>query len=147
MAQHIAVLATHLQGHHQSNVVIDPKTGASIEYRNLIKGPTKSIWENSFANEIGRLSQGVETRMPSGTNTIFFIPKNKVPAGRTVTYGITVDEIIPQKAETHRTRLTVGGNLINFPGDVTIPTADLITTKLILNSVLSTKMRNSCLQT
>ena len=35
-------------------------------------------------------------------------------------------EIIPQKAETHRTRLTVGGNLINFPDDVTTPTADLI---------------------
>ena len=69
--------------------------------------------------------------MPYGTNTIFFIPKEKVPAGRTVTYGIIVAEIIPQKAETHRTRLTVGGNLINFPSDVTIPTADCITAKLI----------------
>ena len=48
-------------------------------------------------------------------------------------------EIGPQKAETHRTRLTVGGNLINFPGDVITPTADLITSDLIFNSVLSTK--------
>ena len=77
--------------------------------------------------------------MPSGTNTIFFIPKEKVPAGRTVTYGIIVAEIRPQKAETHRTRLTVGGNLIHFPGDVTTPTADIITAKLISNGVLSTK--------
>ena len=45
----------------------------------------------------------------------------------------------PQKAETHCTRLTVGGSLINFPGDVTTPTEDLITAKLIFNSVLSTK--------
>ena len=60
-------------------------------------------------------------------------------AGRTVTYGIIVAEIIPQKAETHRTRLTVGGNLINLPGDVTTSTADLIMDKLIFNSVLSTK--------
>ena len=81
--------------------------------------------------------------MPSGTNTIFFIPKDKVQAGRTVTYGRIVDEIIPQKAETHRTGLTVGGNLINFPGDVTTPTADLITAKLIFNSVLSTKNSKS----
>ena len=44
-----------------------------------------------------------------------------------------------QQAETHRTRLTVGGNLINFPGDVTTPTSDLVTAKLIFNSVLSTK--------
>ena len=65
--------------------------------------------------------------MPYGTNTIFFIPKEKVPAGRTVTYGIIVAEIRPQNTETHRTRLTVEANLINFPGDVTTPTADLIT--------------------
>ena len=77
--------------------------------------------------------------MPSGTSTIFLIPKDKVPAGRTVTYGIIVAEIIAQKAETHRTRLTVGGSLINFPGDVTTPTADLIMAKIIFNSVLSTK--------
>ena len=44
MAQHAAVLATNLQGNHQANVVIDPTTGASLEYRHLIKGPTKSIW-------------------------------------------------------------------------------------------------------
>ena len=113
----------------------------------LIKGPTKAIWENSFANEIGRLAQGVGERMPSRTNTIFFIPKDKVPADRTVTYGIIVEEIRPQKAETHCTRLAVRGNLINFPGDVTTPTEDLITSKLILNSVLSTKMKKSCVQT
>ena len=139
MAQNVAILATNLQGHNQANVVIDPTTGASLEYMRLVKGPTKSIWDNSFANEIGRLTQGVGTRMPSGTNTIFFIPKDKVPSGRTVTYGIIVTEIRPQKAETHRTRLTVGGNLINFPGDVTTPTAYLITAKLVFNSVLSTK--------
>ena len=77
--------------------------------------------------------------MPSGKNIIFFIPKDKVTAGRTVTYGIIVAEIIPQKSETHRTRLTVGGNLINFPGDVTTPTSDLITAKLNFSSVLLTK--------
>ena len=43
-------------------------------------------------------------------------------ACRTVTYGRIVDEIRPQKAETHRIRLTVGGNLTSFPGDVTTPT-------------------------
>ena len=77
--------------------------------------------------------------MPYGTNTIFFITKEKVPEVRTVTYGIIVAEIRPQKTETHRTRLTVGGNLINVPGDVTTHTTDLITAKLIFISVLSTK--------
>ena len=77
--------------------------------------------------------------MPSGTNTIFFIPNDKVPAGRTVTYGRIVAKIQQQKAETHRTRLTVVGSLINLPGDITTPTTYLITAKLIFNSVFSTK--------
>ena len=77
--------------------------------------------------------------MLSGTKTIFFISKEKVPAGRTVTDGRIVAKIRPQKAETHRTRLTVGGNSIHFPSDVTTHTSDLITVKLIFNSVLSTK--------
>ena len=83
--------------------------------------------------------QVVGTRIPSGTNTIFLIPKGEVLAGRKVTYGRIVAEIKPQKAETCRTILTVGGNLINFPGDIKTPTADLITAKLVFNSLLSTK--------
>ena len=44
MAQNVAILATNLQGHNQANVVIDPTTGASIEYRHLIKfTPTVSL--------------------------------------------------------------------------------------------------------
>ena len=37
MEQHVAVLLTNLQGHHQANVVIDPTTEASLEYRHIIK--------------------------------------------------------------------------------------------------------------
>ena len=69
----------------------------------LIKGQTKAIWGNSFSNEVGRLAQGVGTSMPSGTNTIFFVPKDKVPAGITVTYGRIVAKIRPIKAKTHHT--------------------------------------------
>ena len=42
------------------------------------------------------------------------------------------------KKEIHRTRLTVGGNRIDYPGNVTAPTAELPTIKLLFNSVLST---------
>ena len=124
-----------MQRHHQANFVIDPETGEYLEYRHLIKGQTKAIRENSLANEIVQLAQGFIKMMPS----IFFIPKGEVTAGRTVTYGIIVAKTQPQKAETHRTQLTVGGNLIEFPGDVTTTTAGLITSKLIFHSVLSTK--------
>ena len=51
-AQHVLLLGTNLHGSHQANVFIDPTIGASLEYRHLIKGTTKAIRENSFANEI-----------------------------------------------------------------------------------------------
>jgi len=43
------------------------------------------------------------------------------------------------KAEKHRTRLTVGGDRINYPEDCGTATADLLTVKLLLNSVISTR--------
>jgi hypothetical protein len=61
-----------------------------------------------------------------------------VPPGRTVTYGRIVCELRPNKKELHRTRLTVGGNLIDYPGDVSTKTAGLTTAKLLFNSVIST---------
>ena len=66
----------------------------------------------SFANELGRLANGVGTRIPTGSNTLGFIPKSKVPTRKMPTYGRLVCDIKPNKAETHRTRLTIGGNLI-----------------------------------
>ena len=48
--QHIAVIATNLQGHNQEIFFIDPTTGAFLEYRHISKGSTKYIWENPFAN-------------------------------------------------------------------------------------------------
>jgi hypothetical protein len=44
----------------------------------------------------------------------------------------------PQKEEPNRTRLTVGGNLIDYPGDVSTPTADTTTAKMVINSTIST---------
>jgi len=40
--------------------------------------------------------------------------------------------------EIYRTRLTVGSNLINFPGNKSTPTADLLTANLLINSTIST---------
>jgi hypothetical protein len=42
------------------------------------------------------------------------------------------------KKEVERTRLTVGGNLIDYWGNVSTKTADLITAKILFNSVVST---------
>ena len=47
-------------------------------------------------------------------------------------------DIRDNKTETHQTRLKVGGDRINYPDDCGTPTADLLTVKLLLNSVIST---------
>ena len=56
-----------------------------LEFKDLIKNPiTKPIWNTSYANELGRLSQGIWNI--KGTNCVHFIPHTKVPNGRKVTY-------------------------------------------------------------
>jgi hypothetical protein len=59
---------------HWACSIIDPDTGATMEYRHLIKSAKhQDAWAHSFANELGRLAQGIANR-EKGTNTIFFIP-------------------------------------------------------------------------
>ena len=105
---------------------------------------TKITWTKSFANELGKLANGVDNNRVKGTQTIKFIKPNKIPKGKFATYGRIVVDFKPHKNEPNRTRLTVGGNLIHFEGSVRTPTADMITAKLLLNSVVSTP-RAKCL--
>jgi hypothetical protein len=63
----------------------------------------------------------------------------KIPKNQTVTYARVLVDFRPQKADPHCIRITVGGNLINYPGKLSTRTADLTTSKLMWNSVLSTE--------
>jgi hypothetical protein len=61
-----------------ANAIVDPVTGESMEYRQLIKKEeTRTLWTKSFANELGRLAQGIPD-VP-GTDTIKFIRNEDVP--------------------------------------------------------------------
>ena len=75
-----------------------------------------------------------------GTNTLFFIEKNEVPSDRfkDVTRDRIVCNMRPEKEDPNRARATVMGNMINHPSDNSTPTADLVTVKTLLNSVVST---------
>ena len=104
--------------------VLDTETGELLEYRHLIKNPKfKDDWGYSFGNEIGRLAQGMSGRN-TGTDTIKFIRKSKMPADRwkDVSYARTVCNVRPQKEEVNRTRLTFGGNNLSVPMDCGTPT-------------------------
>ena len=124
-----------------TNNVLDEETKQMLSYRQLLQHPKyKDDWAISSANEFGRLAQGLKGRV-KGTNTIFFIPKSQVPADRLkdVTYGKFVCKVRPEKKEPNRTRLTVGGNRVNYPFEVGTPTADMLLAKILFNSVVSTE--------
>jgi hypothetical protein len=113
-----------------ANAVICPDTGKSLKHNELITKLRYRIkWMRSTANEINRLYN---------TNTIRFIQRSNIPKGRKVTYGSFVVDIKDHKEERERTRLTVGGDKIEYPGDKSTRTAGLTTAKILINSVIST---------
>jgi hypothetical protein len=54
-------------------------------------------------------------------------------------YGKIVCNYKPHKKETERVRLRVGGDRLDFSGDVATSKADITTFKILINSTLSTK--------
>jgi hypothetical protein len=87
--------------------------------------------------ECGRLFQGI--RDITGTDTCFFIKLTNIPKDIKITYGKIVCDYKPQKQEKERVRLTVGGDRLDYSGDIATPTADITTFKIIINSTLSTE--------
>jgi hypothetical protein len=118
--------ATKLSGNNQiiilpemANAVIFPEIGKSLKHQELItKLRYKIKWMRSTANEINRLYN---------TNTIRFIRRSNIPKGREVMYGSFVVDIKDHKEEKERTRLTVEGDQIEYPGDKSTQTAGLTT--------------------
>jgi hypothetical protein len=128
---------TKLSGNNQviilpemANAVICPETGKSLKHQELkTKLRYKIKWMRSTANEISRLYN---------TNTVRFIHRSNIPKGRKATYGSFVVDIKDHKEEKERTRLTVGGDQIEYPGDKSTRNAGLTTAKILINSIIST---------
>ena len=121
--------------------VVHPVTNETItKYQKLIDDPLlRDTWTKAMCKELGRLAQGYDGT--EGTDTIKFLTHEEIraiPADRTVTYARIVVDYRPQKEDPNRVRITVGGNLIDYPYELTTRTADLTTTKIMWNSVLST---------
>jgi hypothetical protein len=132
---------------HLANAVLDPDTGKPCSYDDLMRNPkTRDIWAHAMTKELARLAQGLDG-ITEGTNTVFYLNHDEIrniPKDRTVTYARIVVDYRPQKTDPNRVRITVGGNLINYPGEVTTRTADMVTSKILWNSVLSTPGAKYC---
>jgi len=143
------------------NGIIHPITKETItKYTKLMNDPAlKDLWVLAMSKELQHLAQGKEG-ITVGTNTIFYLTHDeirRIPKDRTVTYArIVIDEIrrIPkdqtvtyarivinhrsQKDDPNRVRIMVGGNLIDYPYKLTTQTADMVSAKIMWNSVIST---------
>ena len=122
------------------NAVLNEETGEIMEYRHIMINPKHcQLYATYYSKELGRLVQGMPGKAV-GTNNIYFICKADITAERwkDVTYGSVVLAYRQEKPDPYQTRLTVGGNLIAYPGDCGTPTVDLITVRLLLRSIVST---------
>ena len=126
--------------------MLDHDTRETLEHRQLRSLPKyKATWEKSYADKIGRLCQGVghhpskpNTQRVAGTDTMKPIMFNSIPfdCQGDVAHTRAVCEVRPTKEDPNRTRITIGGNTINYTGGCGTKTGSLETVKLVLNSSL-----------
>jgi hypothetical protein len=134
----IALWNKHWSQRHQANAVIHPVTDKEMEYLALMKDPRlKPLWTQGFGNECGSLFQGI--RDIPGTDTCFFTTLKNIPHDRNITYGKIVCDYKPHKKEKERVWLTIGGDMLDYSGDIATSTADITTIKILINISLSTK--------
>jgi hypothetical protein len=124
------------------NSVVHPVTKETItHYRELIKDPLlKDLWTKAMSKELHQLAQGCHG-VTKGRNTIFFLSHADfclIPKDRTVNYACIVIDHCPQKEDPNHAQITVGGYLINYPFELTTRTADMVSSKILWNSVIST---------
>ena len=96
----------------------------------------------TFGKEFGNLARGDERTGTEGTDSVFVMSHQDIktiPSDKVVTYAMIVVNFCPHKKDPNRVRITAGGNLIEYPGELTTRTADLTTSKILWNSVLSTE--------
>ncbi len=111
-------------------------------YRELIKDPLlKELWIKAMSKELHCLVQGCPG-VTKGTITIFFLLQAdicNIPKDRTVTYACIAIDHRPQKEDLNHVRITIGCNLIDYPFELTTCTVNMVSSKILWNSVTSTK--------
>ena len=99
----------------------------------------KIYGKKTFANAFGRLMKGVGKRMENVTEKMAPILFHNIPTDRKVVYCKNACDVRPEKVETHRSRIVIRGDQVEYPDKVYTPTTDIAATKILLNSIISTK--------
>jgi hypothetical protein len=99
----------------------------------------KDLWVPAMLKELHQLAQG-KKNVTVGTNTIFFLSHAEIrciPKDHMVMYARIVINHRPQKDDPNCVRITVGCNLINYPYKITTRTANMVSAKIMWNSMVS----------
>jgi hypothetical protein len=129
---------------HFASPMVHPTMGKTItSHKQLIHDPeTAEVWQIAFGKDFDGMVQGDDKSSQKGTNSVFVMTHKEIDVamkmGHKWTYARIVVDYRPQKANPNRIRIVVGGNLITYKGNTHMHTADLTTSKLLWNSVLST---------
>jgi hypothetical protein len=115
--------ALMLVGGPDALLVLNPSTGEFLEHCQLCCDTHyKATWDTSYANELGRLCQGISsgtypnTKQVAGTNTVFLIDYHDIPSHKRkeICHTMVVCEVQPEKDDPDCTHITIGGNRICF---------------------------------
>ena len=111
-------------------------TGRTLLIDKLLTGPDAHIWNQGVSDEMGRLTKGNDTDI-EWTDTMEFIQKNEVSQHIKVTYCSFVYDVQLFKKETHRVRLVVGGDRLEYDFDTGSPAFSMLDTQNLCNSTIS----------
>ena len=118
------------------------------DYKKLINHhikETRELWQRSASNKFKKLLKGVGwnkngTQRVKRSDTINFIRRKQVPNDKKIMYTQCCCNIWLQTEEISRTRLTVGGDRLEYDRKKTsTKKAWLKTIKIYLNKTISTK--------
>ena len=108
----------------------DEQLNKFASWKDLAHHPDTTIswrWRRSGINEFAHLFQGYKD--VEGMDVLDWIYKTEVPNNKKVTYPCYTVDYRPKKDEPYRTRITAGGNLLDYFGDTTTHTASMETIK------------------
>jgi len=111
---------------------------------------TAEVWQTAFGKDFGGMAQGDNKTGQKWMNSVFVMTHKEIDIAKAAVHKWTYVQIVfdyqPQKEDPNRIRIAVGGNLITYQGNTSTRTANLTTSKLLWNSVLSTEgARYMCL--
>ena len=93
------------------------------------------MWKPVLSNEIGRLYQEIREVKDNGAMT--FPPHSSIPKHKKVAYANIICDHRSLKTEVNCVRLTIVGDVLDYPGDVSSSAASLMEPKMLIKLVIT----------